>query len=123
MEANTRIKKEQERDSKMAARGRKQKTCLLWNLGETLKTHLVGKTTEKRQNFDSSTPPASSEHLHFTLNGETRRAPGPPVTCAQMAWEDTDKVSLAILPQTTPGQSSIAPWTDQPPPGEKRETE
>jgi hypothetical protein len=29
MEANTRIKKEQERDSKMAARGRKQKTCLL----------------------------------------------------------------------------------------------
>jgi hypothetical protein len=28
-----------------------------------------------------------------------------------------------VLPQTSLGQSSIAPWTDQPPPGEKRETE
>jgi hypothetical protein len=63
--------------SKMAARGRKQKACLLkWNLGETLETHLAGKTTEKRQNFDPSTPPACTEHLYFTLNGETRRAPG-----------------------------------------------
>jgi hypothetical protein len=43
----------------MAARGRKQKVCLLkYNLGETLEIHLTGKTTEKRQNFDSSTPPA-----------------------------------------------------------------
>jgi hypothetical protein len=56
-------------------------------------THLAGKTTEKRQNFDPSTPPASTENLHFTLNGETRRAPRLPVTCAQMAWEDADKVS------------------------------
>jgi hypothetical protein len=42
-----------------------------------LETHLAGKTTKKRQNFDSSTPPAGTEHLHFMLNGETRRAPGP----------------------------------------------
>jgi hypothetical protein len=43
----------------MAARGRKQKASLLKeNLGETLGIHLTGKTTQKRQNFDSSTPPA-----------------------------------------------------------------
>jgi hypothetical protein len=66
-----------EKDSKMAARGRKQKACLLKkNLGETLEIHLMHKTTKKRQNFDPSTPPASAEHLHFMLNGETRRAPG-----------------------------------------------
>jgi hypothetical protein len=59
-----------------------------------LETHLAGKTTKKRQNFDSSTPPACAEHLHFTLNGETRRAPGPQVASTQMAWEDVDhKVS------------------------------
>jgi hypothetical protein len=50
-----------------------------------LETQLAGKTTEKRQNFDPSTPPAGAENLHFTLNRETRRAPGPPVTHAQMA--------------------------------------
>jgi hypothetical protein len=33
-----------------------------------LEKHLAGKATEKRQNFDPSTPPASTEHLHFTLN-------------------------------------------------------
>jgi hypothetical protein len=69
-------------DSKMEARGRKQKACLL---GETLETHFAGIITEKRHNFDPSTPPASTENLHFTLNGETRRAPGPPVTHTQMA--------------------------------------
>jgi hypothetical protein len=53
----------------MAARGRKQKA--------SLQTNLAGLTTEKRHNFDPSTPPASTENLHFTLNGETRRAPGP----------------------------------------------
>jgi hypothetical protein len=58
-----------------------------------LETHLAGKTTEKRQNFDPSTPPACTENLHFTLNKETRRAPGPQDTCAQTAWKDTDKVS------------------------------
>jgi hypothetical protein len=58
-----------------------------------LETHLAGKTTEKRQNFDPSTPSACTENLHFTLNRETRRAPRPPVACTQMAWEDTDKVS------------------------------
>jgi hypothetical protein len=58
-----------------------------------LEINLTGKTTEKRQNFDSSTPPACAENLHFTLNGETRRAPGPPDASAQTAWEDVDKVS------------------------------
>jgi hypothetical protein len=80
----------------MAARGRKQKACLLKkNLGKMLEIHLTGKTTEKRQNFDPSTPPACAEHLHFMLNGETRRTLGPPPDAgAQMAWEDTDhKVS------------------------------
>jgi hypothetical protein len=40
-----------------------------------------------------------------------------------MAWEDADhKVAkqYAVLPQTTLGQISIAPWTDRPPPREKR---
>jgi hypothetical protein len=63
----------------MAARGRKQKVCLLkCNLGETLEIHLTGKTTKRSQNFDPSTPPTCAEHLHFTLKGETRRAPMPP---------------------------------------------
>jgi hypothetical protein len=78
----------------MVARGRKQKACLLkWNFGEMLETHLEGKATEKRQNFDPSTPPPCTEYLHFTLNGETRRAQGPPDARAQMAWGDADKVS------------------------------
>jgi hypothetical protein len=83
-------------DSKMVDRGRKQKACLLkQKLGETLETHLADKATENRQNFDPSTPPACAEHLHFTLNGESRRAPRlPPDVCTQMAWEDVDhKVS------------------------------
>jgi hypothetical protein len=59
-----------------------------------LETHLVGKITKKRQNFDPSTPLAGAENLHFTSNGETTRAPGPPDTHAQTAWEDMDhKVS------------------------------
>jgi hypothetical protein len=46
-------------DYKMAARGRKEKVCLLkQNLGEMLELHLIGKSTEKKQNFDSFTPPA-----------------------------------------------------------------
>jgi hypothetical protein len=57
--------------------------------------HLIDKTNEKRQSFDPSTPLACAEHLHFTLNGETRRANGPPPEAgAQTAWEDSDyKVS------------------------------
>jgi hypothetical protein len=61
-----------------------------------LETHLAGKTTEKRQNFDTPTPPASTENLHFMLNGETRRAPGLPVVHAQTDWEDADKVSFVV---------------------------
>jgi hypothetical protein len=63
-------------------------------LGEMLETHFAGIITEKRHNFDPSTPPARAENLHFMLNGETRRAPGPPVTGAQMAWEDTDQLTV-----------------------------
>jgi hypothetical protein len=60
-----------------------------------LKIHLTGKTTKKRQNFDSSTPPACTEHLHLTLNVETRSAPAlPPDASIQTAWEDAEhKVS------------------------------
>jgi hypothetical protein len=60
-----------------------------------LEIHLIGKATEKRQNFDSSTPLPCAEHLHFTLNRETRRAPAPPPDAStQMAWQDADhKVS------------------------------
>jgi hypothetical protein len=58
-----------------------------------LETHLAGKATENRQNFDPSTPPACAETLHFRLKGETKRTPGPPVAHAQTAWEDADKVS------------------------------
>jgi hypothetical protein len=63
---------------------------------ETLETHFPGIITEKRHNFDLSTPPAGAENLHFTLNGETRRAPGPPVARTQTAWEDTDQVSFTV---------------------------
>jgi hypothetical protein len=58
-----------------------------------LETHLAGKNTKKRQNFDPSTPPAGTENLHFTLNRETRRVPRLPVTCAQSALEDLGKAS------------------------------
>jgi hypothetical protein len=62
-----------------------------------LETHFAGKTTEKRQNFDPSTPPAGAENLHFMLNRETRRAPGLPISRAKTAWEDADKVSFVVL--------------------------
>jgi hypothetical protein len=61
-----------------------------------LEMHFAGIITEKRHNFDSSTPPAGTENLHFTLNGETRRAPGPPVARTQTAREDADQVSFAV---------------------------
>jgi hypothetical protein len=61
-----------------------------------LETHFAGIITEKRHNFDLSTPPASAENLHFTLNRETRRAPRPPVTRTQIAWEDADQVSFVV---------------------------
>jgi hypothetical protein len=57
-----------------------------------LETHLAGKATEKRQNFDPSTLPAAQSI--FTLNRDIRRAPGRlPVAHTQTTWEDTDKVS------------------------------
>jgi hypothetical protein len=61
-----------------------------------LETHFAGKITEKRQNVDPSTPPASTENLHFTLNRETRRVHRPPVAHTQMAWEDVDNVSFTV---------------------------
>jgi hypothetical protein len=49
------------------------------------------KNHREEANFDPSTPPACAKHLHFMLNGETRRAPAPPPDCStQMAWEDAD---------------------------------
>jgi hypothetical protein len=61
-----------------------------------LETHFAGIITEKRHNFDPSTPSAGAENLRFTLNGETRRAPEPPVIGTQMAWGDVDQVSFTV---------------------------
>jgi hypothetical protein len=80
-----------------------------------METHLAGKTTEKRQNFDPSTHPPSTENLHFTLNREITRSPRLPVAHAHMAY------STVVLPQTTLGQNRIAHWIDRPPPEEKKE--
>jgi hypothetical protein len=82
-----------------------------------LKTHFAGKITEKRQNFDPSTRPASAENLHFALNRETRRAPGLAVAHAtSRPHPDSlgrcgqgELCGTVILPQTILGQSSIAP--------------
>jgi hypothetical protein len=76
-----------------------------------LETHFVGIITEKRHNFDPSTSPAGAENLHFTLNRETRRALGPPVVSAQMAWEDVDQVSFAVRGTLTdkPGPEQHSP--------------
>jgi hypothetical protein len=38
-----------------------------------LEIQLTGKTTEKRQNPNSSTPPARAEHPHSMVNRETGR--------------------------------------------------
>jgi hypothetical protein len=62
-----------------------------------LETHFAGIITEKRHNFDPSTPPTGTENLHFTLNRKSRRAAGLPVTSAQTSWEDVDQVSFAVL--------------------------
>jgi hypothetical protein len=88
-----------------------------------METHLAGKATKNRQNFDPSTPPACTENLHFILNGETRRAPRPPVARTQMAWEDTEKVSFLVHGTSTdnPGPDQHSPL-DRPTPtqGKKR---
>jgi hypothetical protein len=73
-----------------------------------LETHFAGKITEKRQNFDPFTPAAGTENPHFMLPRETRRAPGSPVTHAQMAWEDMDKVSF-VVPQYSHRQAWARP--------------
>jgi hypothetical protein len=92
-----------------------------------METHLAGKATGKRQNFDPSTPPACEEHLHFTLNGKTRRAPR--ATTSNLHPDSLGRhgpqgeLSDTQYFQTSLGQISIAPWTDRPPPREKRETE
>jgi hypothetical protein len=61
-----------------------------------LETHFAGIITEKRHNFDSTTPPAGAENLHVTLNREPRRDPGLPIASNQTAWKDTDQVSFAV---------------------------
>jgi hypothetical protein len=54
-----------------------------------LEIHLTGKTSKKRKNFDFPTHPACAEHLHFMLNGETRRALAPLSDASvQTAWKD-----------------------------------
>jgi hypothetical protein len=40
-----------------------------------LEIHLAGKTTKKRQNSNTSTPPARAYHAHAMLKEDTRRAP------------------------------------------------
>jgi hypothetical protein len=70
-----------------------------------LETHFAVKITEKRKNFDPSIPPVGAENLHFTLNGEKRRASGPPDARTHTAWEDADKVSLVV-----PQYSHRQPW-------------
>jgi hypothetical protein len=77
-----------------------------------LETHFAGIITEKRDNFDPSTPPASAENIYFTLNGETRRAPGPLAPDGLGRRGPGELCGTAVLPQTCLGQSSIAPWTD-----------
>jgi hypothetical protein len=76
-----------------------------------LETHFAGIITEKRHNFDPSTPPAGTENLHFMLNREARRAPGLPVTGTQMAWEDADQVSFVVCgtPTDLPGPEQHSP--------------
>jgi hypothetical protein len=67
-----------------------------------LEIHLAGKTTKKRQNSDTSTPPAHAQHPPTTLNGEARRAPMPPDASSYPAWETTrgDNKQLMVLPGT-----------------------
>jgi hypothetical protein len=77
-----------------------------------LETHFAGIITEKRHNFDPSTPPAGAENLHFMLNREMRRAPG--AASGQHPYglgrcRPGELCGTAVLPQTSLGQSSIAP--------------
>jgi hypothetical protein len=77
-----------------------------------LEIHFAGIITEKRHNFDPSTPPASTENLHFTLNREIRRAPGPPIASVQTAWEDADQVPASWYrgtPTDKPGPAQHSP--------------
>jgi hypothetical protein len=88
-----------------------------------LEIHLKGKTTEKRQNFDSSTPPACAEHLHFTLKGEIRRAPG---QCSDSLGRRRPQGELRGTQYTYRqpwARSAYLPGQTDPPPMEKRETE
>jgi hypothetical protein len=58
---------------------------------------------------------ASTENLKLTINGEPRRAPG--ATIGQhpegLGIHGPGELrGTAVLPQTSLGHSSIAPWTD-----------
>jgi hypothetical protein len=57
---------------------------------------------------------AGAESLHFTLNGEPRRPPGrqwpAPIRLGRRGPGELR--GTAVPPQTSLGQSSIAPWTD-----------
>jgi hypothetical protein len=58
-----------------------------------LETHLAGKTTEKRQNFDPIHTSSRCRESPLYVKQRSQEAPGPPVAHSQMAWEDVDKVS------------------------------
>jgi hypothetical protein len=61
----------------MATRGRKQKLCFLkQNLGEALEKHFAGKTTKKRQNYNSSSlQPCVASPLHIKWGNQEAFCP------------------------------------------------
>jgi hypothetical protein len=70
----------------------------------------------------------SSQCRASPLHVKQRKQEGPQATSPQRPDDlgrrrQGELSGTMVLPQTTLGQSSIAPWTDWPPPGEKRETE
>jgi hypothetical protein len=87
-----------------------------WNTGATL--------AEKKQKEEAKhrhpKPPACTKLLHAMLHWETRRTPMPPDVSSKPAWEmQTNRWANkwhVVLPQPSLRSSSIAPWTDWPPP-------
>jgi hypothetical protein len=72
---------------------------------------LQAKPLRKGKTLTPPHPPACAEHLHFMLNGDTRRAPRVQVAHAQMAWEDVDKGSYVLCSTSTdnPGPDQHSP--------------
>jgi hypothetical protein len=81
-------------NSKMAARGRKQKYVSCSEILERRWRHNLQAKPPRRDK--TLTPPQLQQAQRIstsTLKGENRRAPGSPDACNQTTWEDTDKVS------------------------------